>query len=233
MSLGSVFSNYEVKKLGVKLNSENATQTVAECVGSFEDECEVRIVTKNCRGVVTKERVFGTGTGTITTALHVPISMHEALYALNRPELKTGVMAYGTPNAHPEFQIVALVVDEDGNEKYLAYPKCIMETGPDMNVENGADEIEEDEITIKFMPDTLGFGKYEAYADNLSADVKAAWFENFSTDLVTAPEYEAVTPEGTENPSEEGWYELVDGSYVPTTDTTVTSGKTYYKVVGD
>lgn len=40
--------------------------------------------------------------------------------------------------------------------------------------------------------------------------------------------YAAVTPAGTEDPSEEGWYELVDGKYVPTKDTEVASGKTYY-----
>ena len=45
------------------------------------------------------------------------------------------------------------------------------------------------------------------------------------------PTYEEVTPEGTENPSEEGWYELVDGEYVPTEDTEVDSEKTYYKKV--
>ena len=44
--------------------------------------------------------------------------------------------------------------------------------------------------------------------------------------------YDAVTPAGTENPSEEGWYERSGsaGSYVYTltTDTTVNSEKTYY-----
>lgn len=45
--------------------------------------------------------------------------------------------------------------------------------------------------------------------------------------------YDAVTPAGTENPSEEGWYERSGsaGSYVYTltTDTTVDSQKTYYE----
>ena len=41
--------------------------------------------------------------------------------------------------------------------------------------------------------------------------------------------YVAVTPVGTENPSTEGWYELVEGSYVASEDTTVASGKTYYE----
>lgn len=43
--------------------------------------------------------------------------------------------------------------------------------------------------------------------------------------------YAAVTPAGTEDPSAEGWYELVDGDYVLTTDTTVDSTKTYYEYV--
>lgn len=40
----------------------------------------------------------------------------------------------------------------------------------------------------------------------------------------------AVTPIGTENPSEEGWYELSGTDYVLSTDTTVDSGKTYYTI---
>lgn len=48
-------------------------------------------------------------------------------------------------------------------------------------------------------------------------------------------EYVEVTPVGTENPSEEGWYERsgAEGSYVYTltADTTVDSEKTYYRMV--
>ena len=40
--------------------------------------------------------------------------------------------------------------------------------------------------------------------------------------------YKAVTPAGTENPSEEGWYELTSNGYILTSDITVISGKTYY-----
>jgi len=40
--------------------------------------------------------------------------------------------------------------------------------------------------------------------------------------------YTPVTPEGTENPSEQGWYELSGTSYVLTSDTTVDTEKTYY-----
>ena len=40
--------------------------------------------------------------------------------------------------------------------------------------------------------------------------------------------YEEVTPVGTENPANEGWYEVVNGKYVKTTDTTVTQNKDYF-----
>lgn len=43
-------------------------------------------------------------------------------------------------------------------------------------------------------------------------------------------EYTEVTPDGSENPSEE-WYEENGGVYTISTDTTVDSGKTYYKKV--
>lgn len=39
-----------------------------------------------------------------------------------------------------------------------------------------------------------------------------------------------VTPEGTENPSQEGWYVLDDGEYVLTSDSQVESGTTYYTI---
>lgn len=49
---------------------------------------------------------------------------------------------------------------------------------------------------------------------------------------ITGESYDAATPVGTENPSEEGWYERSGsaGSYVYTltTDTTVDNEKTYY-----
>lgn len=48
---------------------------------------------------------------------------------------------------------------------------------------------------------------------------------------IGAVSYSAVTPEGTENPSTEGWYELDGTDYVLTTDTTVDGSKTYYEAI--
>lgn len=41
--------------------------------------------------------------------------------------------------------------------------------------------------------------------------------------------YTEVTPVGTENPSEEGWYILSGDRYYPTQDTAVDANKTYYE----
>ena len=49
--------------------------------------------------------------------------------------------------------------------------------------------------------------------------------------VVDVGDYQTVSPVGTENPSEEGWYELVSDEYVLSTDTTVDSEKTYYEYV--
>lgn len=40
--------------------------------------------------------------------------------------------------------------------------------------------------------------------------------------------YTEVTPIGTENPKDEGWYELVNSEYTLTTDETIDEEKTYY-----
>ena len=48
--------------------------------------------------------------------------------------------------------------------------------------------------------------------------------------LKTPEAYNVVTPTGTEDPSAEGWYELVD-VYEISTDVAVVTGKTYYKYI--
>lgn len=45
--------------------------------------------------------------------------------------------------------------------------------------------------------------------------------------------YSAVTPAGSENPKEEGWYVLNGDKYQPTNDTAVDSNKTYYERVAE
>lgn len=46
--------------------------------------------------------------------------------------------------------------------------------------------------------------------------------------IVDNSSYAEVTPLGSEDPSDEGWYEIVSGKYVLSEDTSVDAGKTYY-----
>lgn len=56
-----------------------------------------------------------------------------------------------------------------------------------------------------------------------------AWFNEVKfVDAADEYVYTAITPEGTENPSSEGWYEKDGTSYKLSADTTVDNDKTYY-----
>ena len=76
---------------------------------------------------------------------------------------------------------------------------------------------EDVDVTTGNMPGSV-VTKGEVYEDRLA---------------VTGVDYDAVTPVGTENPSEEGWYERSGGSapytYTKSTDTEVDDQKTYYE----
>ena len=69
-----------------------------------------------------------------------------------------------------------------------------------------------------------------ALADaEVHSEAGANGFRYYNDELQYASySFNAVTPVGSENPSEEGWYVLVDSEYVLTTDTTPQSGKSYY-----
>lgn len=62
-------------------------------------------------------------------------------------------------------------------------------------------------------------------------DVVPMQFYSIGPDEEPTYTYVEVTPQGTEDPSEEGWYELSGTEYVLTTDTEVVEGKTYYERV--
>lgn len=104
-----------------------------------------------------------------------------------RKELAKGVYAYGENSKHPEFSLTQKVLDEDGNIKFKAYPRCILSSGPSRKIENGAEEVAELEMTIDLMPDENGECMYEALESELeSEEIKQQWLTNFSLELVKA-----------------------------------------------
>lgn len=107
----------------------------------------------------------------------------------------------------------ALVVTDENGTKHIP-----MGTAYPTNDGNAIGLLYEDvDVTVGNMPCSVITKDAVVYEDRLA---------------VTGVSYDAVTPVGTENPSEEGWYERSGsaGSYVYTlsTDTTVDSQKTYY-----
>ncbi len=179
-----VFSEAEVRKIGIKIG-EAAKADINECVGTWEEELEVKTVVKKCRGVVSKSRTKGTGNGTIKASMHMAQDLFAEMYGMKQEGLKDGVIAYGTKSLHPVFCVTALVLDEDDNEKLKAYPNCTIQTALTRKVENGAEEIAEIELELAITPDEEGNGMYEAVVTDLTdEDLKTKWLESFTPELV-------------------------------------------------
>ena len=75
-------------------------------------------------------------------------------------------------------------MDEDGNIKYKAYPKCAVKTGPSNTIENGGEEVQEIEVTFSLYPDDYGYCEYEAPAIELDDTTKGKWMTEFTPELL-------------------------------------------------
>lgn len=179
-----VFSEYELREMGIKVAGSTDYQT-ASCVGSCEEEMNVKVVSKSCRGVVIKKTVKGDGTGKLALSMHFPLEIFNEVYGMNLETLVDGVKAYGQHSIHKNFAITQHVYDEDGEEKFKAYPNCIIETGVVRKIENGAEEVAEVELEVNVMPDEYGNGMYEALASELKDEtLKTNWMTKFEPSMV-------------------------------------------------
>ena len=184
MADNRVFSDFELDKWGVKVGDDEA-YTVIECIGSCEEEMDTRVITKKCRGVVKKKRVKSTGTGKYKITAHIPWNIYTKFFGMDVDGLIEGVKAYGSNSTHQVFSSTMHIVDEDGVEKFKAYPNCVVETGLARKIENGAEEVAEVELEVSVSPDEYGNGLYEVLADELKDEtVKTTWMSNFTPELV-------------------------------------------------
>ena len=184
----SIFSEFEITRLGIKLDGEN-TFTAANCVATFKEEMETKTVTKKCRGKVKKTRTKGTGNGTIEASLHIPYALLVKFKGMQDDTLADGIYAYGENSRHKGFIATCKIEDEDGNVKLKAYPNCIIQNGIPNDIENESTEVKESEISIVVMPDDRGYGVYEKIVpiDTPNADVIIEdWLTNWSYDMVTS-----------------------------------------------
>lgn len=179
-----VFSDFELDQMGLKF-ADAETYVSVNCVGSCEETMETKVISKKCRGVVSKTSTKGTGAGTLKVTAHVPWAVYTEAYGMELDTLKEGVKAYGQNSRHKEFGLVMHILDEDGAEKLKAFPKCIMTNGVTRKIENGAEEVAELELEISVMPDEFGNGVYEALVSELTDEtVKSTWMTAFTPALV-------------------------------------------------
>ncbi len=125
----------------------------------------------------------------------------------------------------------ALMAEHTGNarDKRVCYLKCQLGK-PSKNGKTKEDgsENQPDEFPITAYVVKLPNGwKGSFYEDYEDTPTYATFFDAVDIQLAGAT-FVAVTPEGTENPKTEGWYEKVSNSFVPSEDTTVDNSKTYY-----
>lgn len=184
-----VFSEFDLRKQSIKLKGAEAFLP-CNCVGSCEESMNSRVVTKKCRGVTTKTKIKGDGTGTLKFSMHVPYEQYVTAYGMNLDTLKDGVYAYGQNSIHKEMSIVQDVYDEDDHRKLKAYPNCIITSGIARKIENGSETVAELELEVAVMPDESGNGMYEALvsgeegAKTVAEDIVAKWMTEFTPDLV-------------------------------------------------
>lgn len=179
----TVFSEFEARCMNFIFGE--ADYYDVKCVGKVEQESTIRNITKKCRGQVTKKRTRPTGEGTLKVTAHLPYELYVRLHDMERTDtLLEGVYAYGQDSIHPEVCVTADIFDEDGNEKYKAWPRCVVSTGANQSIENGGDEVLEVELEIGFMPDDYNEGFYEALASKMTETVKADWLTKFTPALV-------------------------------------------------
>lgn len=178
-----VFSDYEVDEIGFQFEGETDFQS-AKCIGASEEEMEVKVITKSCRGVIAKEKVKPTGRGTVKLTLHIPMAIYLAMFGMELDSLIEGVKGYGRNSVHKNFCMVQHVTDEDGVEKFKAYPNCVVKTGKTSKIENGAEEVAQVELEVSVSPDTYGQGVYEALADEIDETVASKWMTAFTPALV-------------------------------------------------
>lgn len=179
-----VFSEYELREMGIKIADAEAYIS-ANCVGSCEEELDTKVITKSCRGVVIKKVVKGAGTGKLTISMHMPWEIYADVYGMNLDTLIEGVKAYGTNSVHKSFAITQHVYDEDGEEKFKAYPNAVIETGVARKIENGAEEVAEIELEVSVQPDEHGNCMYEALASELKDETaKSTWMTAFEPSMV-------------------------------------------------
>lgn len=177
----TIFSEFFLNRIGIK-PSGSETTTVIDCVGSLEEEMEVKTVTKSCRGRVKKSRTKGSS-GTLKITAHLPYQTYLSIYGMDDDRFATGVYGYGTLSMHKECLITAEVMDEDDNVQYRAYP-CAVATSKSSKVNDDDTEVAMVELEFSITADDNETIVYQSLKEDISEEIASAWMAEWTPDLV-------------------------------------------------
>lgn len=177
------YSEFACEQLGIKFEKDEKHK-VAAAVGSIEETMNAKTVVKKYKGIESKTRTKGDGTGELKLSVHIEYETYKKMYGMDIEGLIKGVSAYGQNSVHKPFSMTCLVLNEDDIKKIKAYPNCIIKEGKSGKIENGGEEVQEIELTISVMPDEFGNGMYEALYDEMDKAEADKWMGNFTPEYV-------------------------------------------------
>lgn len=175
------FEDYQVVEATVKIGEETAIGFGP--MGTLDGESDISTVEKKAEGrtLKVKKRVNKMN---VTMTGHATVPVKRNIYGLSNEGLKEGVYAYGTDIAIPSIVFTAIILDMEGNKKYMAFPKMEDVKGLNIKIDNDVTEIEMNEFEFTALADSNKKFYYEAYEDELDEETKAAWLTNFTPELV-------------------------------------------------
>ena len=154
------------------------------CVGSIEGETEMLEYVKNCEGAEAK-KISKPQRMTLTVSGHIPVRVARDVFGLTNEGLKPGIYAYTEKSKGKRFVLTADVVDEfEDQVKLIAFANCSSNTGLQISIENGADELAELELEFTVLKDDSGRFYYEAFEAELEdPTVAEEWHTDFTPEL--------------------------------------------------
>lgn len=192
------FDTVRITEFGIKFKNDTEAQSFG-CVGTLGGESEITPIVKRCEGME-KKRKSKVSKMTITLSAHVKLAALRRIFGISADGLKPGVYKYGADSIGEDFAITALAIDEfEDEQKLIAFSNCANDTGFKINIENGAEEVAELELTFTALVDEKRGIYYEAYLSELDDEGKTefiqAWKTNFTPELALAGVVPPTQPE--------------------------------------
>lgn len=184
------FDAVSIKNASIQTYENNVPTagTSFGCVGSVEGETEVKELVKICEGVEAKKIIIPLKMN-LSVSAHIPVQVARDIFGLGNEGLKDGVYAYGPESLGKRFVFTADVVDDfEDVVKLIAFPNASNNSGFQIKVENGQDEVALLEMEFTALVDSNNKFYYEALVAELEdPTIATSWHTAFTPTLVALP----------------------------------------------